>query len=153
MHGLRREPWHADRDVLGAALFGCAVTDPLARRHLHGLSRPHVNGSVSTLDAKHAAKDDRELRELGALSWFSPPRRAHHACDAQLAVTAVHRTDELFDPLGFVAGSGNNGGNYLQVTVQGRHEGSDPWATLPQSADIKITADPSKPIDKEWQGQ
>lgn len=38
------------------------------------------------------------------------------------------------------AGTGNNGGNYLQVTVQGRHEGSDPWATLPQSADIKITA-------------
>ena len=37
------------------------------------------------------------------------------------------------------AGSGNNGGNYLQVTVQGRHDGSDPWATLPQSAEIKIT--------------
>ena len=37
------------------------------------------------------------------------------------------------------AGSGNNGGNYLQVTVQGRHDGTDPWATLPQSAEIKIT--------------
>lgn len=37
------------------------------------------------------------------------------------------------------AGSGNNGGNYLQVTLQGRHDGTDPWATLPQTADIKIT--------------
>jgi len=37
------------------------------------------------------------------------------------------------------AGSGNNGGNYLQVTLQGRINGDDTWATLPQSADIKIT--------------
>lgn len=37
------------------------------------------------------------------------------------------------------AGSGNNGGNYLQVTVQGRHDSTDPWATIPQSAEIKIT--------------
>lgn len=37
------------------------------------------------------------------------------------------------------AGSGNNGGNYLQVTLQGRHTTNDPWATIPQSNDIKIT--------------
>lgn len=37
------------------------------------------------------------------------------------------------------AGSGNNGGNYLQVTVQGRIDSDHAWATLPQSADIKIT--------------
>lgn len=37
------------------------------------------------------------------------------------------------------AGSGNNGGNYLQVTLQGRHDSTDPWATIPQSAEIKIT--------------
>lgn len=37
------------------------------------------------------------------------------------------------------AGSGNNGGNYIQVTVQGRHDSTDPWATMPQSADIKVT--------------
>lgn len=37
------------------------------------------------------------------------------------------------------AGTGNNGGNYLQVTVQGRHDSTDPWATMPQSAEIKIT--------------
>jgi hypothetical protein len=37
------------------------------------------------------------------------------------------------------AGSGNNGGNYLQVTVQGRHDSTDPWCTLPQSQEIKIT--------------
>lgn len=37
------------------------------------------------------------------------------------------------------AGSGNNGGNYLQVTIQGRHEANDPWATIPQVSEIKIT--------------
>lgn len=37
------------------------------------------------------------------------------------------------------AGSGNNGGNYLQVTLQGRIDSDHAWATLPQSADIKIT--------------
>jgi len=38
------------------------------------------------------------------------------------------------------AGSGNNGGNYLQITLQGRHTDDDPWATIPQTTDIKITA-------------
>lgn len=37
------------------------------------------------------------------------------------------------------AGSGNNGGNYIAVTLQGRHGSTDPWATIPQSAEIKIT--------------
>lgn len=37
------------------------------------------------------------------------------------------------------AGSGNNGGNYLQVTLQGRHDSTDPWATIPQTQEIKIT--------------
>lgn len=37
------------------------------------------------------------------------------------------------------AGTGNNGGNYLSVTLQGRHNSTDPWATIPQSAEIKIT--------------
>lgn len=37
------------------------------------------------------------------------------------------------------AGSGNNGGNYLQVTIQGRHDSTDPWATIPQVSEIKIT--------------
>ena len=38
------------------------------------------------------------------------------------------------------AGSGNNGGNYLQVTLQGRHDDTDPWCDMPQPTDIKITA-------------
>lgn len=38
------------------------------------------------------------------------------------------------------AGSGNNGGNYLQITLQGRHNDTDPWATIPQTTEIKITA-------------
>lgn len=38
------------------------------------------------------------------------------------------------------AGSGNNGGNYLQVTLEGRHEPNDPWAAIPQVTDIKLTA-------------
>lgn len=37
------------------------------------------------------------------------------------------------------AGSGNSSGHYLQVTVQGRIDSDHAWATLPQSADIKIT--------------
>ena len=37
------------------------------------------------------------------------------------------------------AGTGNNGGNYLQITLQGRHDSTDPWATIPQVSEIKIT--------------
>jgi hypothetical protein len=43
------------------------------------------------------------------------------------------------------AGSGNNGGNYLKIELQGRHDSTDPWVTytFANSGEIKITANAS----------
>ena len=37
-------------------------------------------------------------------------------------------------------GTGNNGGNYLQVTLEGRADSTHAWAVIPQVTEIKLTA-------------
>jgi len=74
------------------------------------------------LDTERAAKDDRDLAKLGALTRLDPTARASHMRDADAVFFRVHATDVLVDDLRLVSGGFDAG----RAGDELRHEAS-PW--------------------------
>src|SRR5688572_14732428 len=104
MHRIGREGRQANRNVFSAPLFRGTVLNPFPAMRNDGLPSAHLEGLVSSLDAKHALQNNRELIKLRFLTRLYPTCRTLHACNAGRGGLAVHAANVLLDDLRLVAG-------------------------------------------------
>ena len=103
MHGLGRERWQTDGDLLRAFGMRRAVLHPFTRVGDNSLCGLHVEHTRFVRHAERALENNGEFVEFRCLARFYPAARTADVRDAKSRFTGVHTSDEFLDDFRFVA--------------------------------------------------